>query len=84
VLAGTASSGPSKKGQVFNQAEVDFLIIHLRCELDQVDREIVALERMARTQRVAAGRVAKRPIASERAPQGRAGKGWTHHRFRAG
>jgi hypothetical protein len=39
---------------------------------------------MARTQRVAAGRVAKRPIASERAPHGRAGKGWTHHRFRAG
>ena len=69
---------------MLNKVEVDFLIVYLRGELDQVDRAIVALERMARTQRGAADRVTKRPIASERAPQGSAWRRWTHHRLRAG
>jgi hypothetical protein len=69
---------------VFNQAEVDDLIIHFRQELDEVERAIVALERMNGTQRAAAARVMKRPIASDYASLRRAGKGWMRHRLHGG
>jgi hypothetical protein len=68
---------------VLRKGDIESLIIYLRGELDQVQQAIFALERMARTRRADAVTVAKRPIGSERAPVGRAGKGWTHHR-RAG
>ena len=69
---------------MFNQAAVDVLITQLRRELDQVDREIVALERMNGIERAGAARVVKRPIASDYASLRRAGKGWMRHRPRAG
>jgi hypothetical protein len=68
-------------GQVLNQIEIDFLLVHLRRELDQVNRALAALERMARTRRRS---VPKRPIARERAAAGATAKGWTRHRRRTG
>jgi hypothetical protein len=68
-------------GQVLNQIEIDFLLVHLRRELDHVNRALAALERMARKRR---GSVPKRPIEREPAAAGATAKGWTRHRRRAG
>jgi hypothetical protein len=75
----------SRKGSiVFNPIEVDFMLIYLRRELEHVDRAIVALERKARTQRGVAVQTTKYPVASERGPAGRAGRGWHHRSLSAG
>jgi len=66
---------------MFNKVEIDLLIVCLRHELDQVDRAIITLERMARARRAAAAPL-RRPIEEERVPRN-SNRNWTEHRRRA-
>ena len=65
---------------MYNKFEIEFLLFHLRGELEHVNRAILELERKARNQHSRAARLGERPF--RRGPQ-RAGRDWTHHRLRA-
>ena len=69
---------------MLSQFEIDFLIVHLRWELENVNRSIVTLERTDETQRAAAAQATKYPLTSHRVPPGRAGRGWSRRCLRAG
>jgi hypothetical protein len=65
---------------MYNKFEIEFLLFHLRDELEHVNRAIVDLERKARSAHPRTVRLGERP--SRRGPQN-AGRDWTHHRLRA-
>lgn len=71
------------EGQVISRQDIDFLIVYLRRELDNVDRAIDALEHVAQARRAAA-RLTRRPVLRAEALRGNAAKAWTHHRVHAG
>jgi hypothetical protein len=67
---------------MLNHLDIDFLLVCLRRELNKVDRAIVSLEQIARTNRAEAG-VPRRPMAGDSTAHGGTGKGRSHHRLRA-
>jgi hypothetical protein len=65
---------------MYNKFEIEFVLFHLRDELEHVNRAIVELERKARNAHPRAVGLTKRPVS--RALDD--GRGRTHHRLRAG
>lgn len=45
---------------MFSKVEIEFLIVYLRRQLDQVNQSIISLERLAKVQRAGAGRATRR------------------------
>ena len=61
---------------MFSKIEIEFLLLYLRGELEDVNRAIVDLERKARNAHHRAGRPGKRTFSREGAR-----RDWTHHHY---
>jgi hypothetical protein len=65
---------------VYTTTEIDALIVCFRQELEQINRDIVALERQARVRH--AGTIGELDITRDLTPLTRTGRGWSHHHRR--